>query len=970
MNEPLQVLHLDDDAGERKALEQLVAERRLGWVISSAADAAQARALLAEGKCEVIVTELPAAGGADAELFSDRAAIGERAVLVVTGRGDEAAAARALRAGVADYVVKQPGHAHLSELVARVEGAAAARRAERKRQETAAKLGDLFDGTSEIIQSVDPAGRLEYVNRRWRETFGFGENELAGLNLFDLIHPAERPHCGELFQRLMAGEDVGEFETRFVTRDGRTIMLSGRATVRFEGGRPVATRTVLRDVTAQHRRDELERRRRERVLRLQTNLLQLREQSDTDLASYLRLLTGSTLASVGLEVSAVWMLSPCGSRLECRSRHRSGHEAAGPAAHAGATDLAALTGRETGEFPLAVDRLSDSPALAALAGGELITAGTAGVIVAPVVLEGRPAGCVLFSHSESGRKWEPEEVRFGAAAAACVVLALERERRRRAEEVNRKLQQDLERLVAERTNALAESELRFRQLAENIGEVFYTIDLSGGLFLYISPAFSKVWGRPADQAWTTTAAWLETVHEEDRAAAEEFAARRAGGPAELEYRIRRPDGAIRRIHDRSFPVRDAAGAIYRATGLAVDVTESRNAEAGRVQRQRLEAIGNLAGGIAHDLNNTLTPITLGLQLLRRKHPDEEAVYGRLLQSAAHGSNVVRQLLTFARGAGGERVPVRSADVIENLAALVGATFPRDIRLQTRCAPDTWTVVGDTNQLQQVLLNLCVNSRDAMPEGGSIEIEARNLVVDAAYAAGAPAASPGRHVVWSVQDSGCGIPESAVSQIFEPFFTTKGPQLGTGLGLSTVAGIVREHGGFVTVSSEPGRGACFRVHLPAAGTDGESEISPVPAVRTHPAAGEGRLLLVVDDEAAVLEALCASLQEMGYRTSAASDGTDALIRAAENRAVLCGMVTDLHMSGIDGLKLIRTVRHMLPTLPVIVVTGRLESTRQRELAQAGVGEVILKPFTEEQLAAALERALTPPPEPPGKAAPAS
>lgn len=961
MKDPIRLLHLDDDATERAELGRLARDQNPPWTITAAGSLAEARARLAAESFDVVITESRFTGGSATELFPDRSAVGGRAVLLVTGSGDEATAARAVDAGFSGYLVKRPGGAHLAELPGRIAAALASKAEQRALRDTATRLSDLFDGTSEIIQSVDPQGRLEYVNRRWRETFGYRDDEIAGISLFNLIHPEEQAHCGMLFQRLMSGEDIGEIETRFVARDGRSVVLRGRANVRFEQGRPVATRTILHDVTEQRRTEEIEGRRRERVLRLQSNLLLLRERSDAELEEYLGLVTGSTRESVGLSTSAVWMLSPDGVVLECRSRHLD--RPAGEALAARSLDPGSVLSAINGEFPVAVNRLTESPVLAGLTGTDFLPADTAGAIVAPVMLEGRPAGCVLFTRGGEGPAWEPEEVRFAAAAAACVVLAFERERRRRAEEANRALRRNLERLIAERTAELAESELRFRQLAENIGDVFYTIDLASGRFLYISPALAKVWGRPADQPWASTEAWLEDVHEDDRTAARDFSARRGAGPAELEYRIRRPDGVIRRVQDRSFPVRDAAGAIYRAAGLAVDVTERRSAEAGRIQRQRLEAIGNLASGIAHDLNNTLTPITLGLQLLRRKHPGEDEVYGRLLKSAAHGSNVIRQLLTFARGAGGERTLVRSSEVLANLAALVGATFPRNIRVQTRCAPDTWPVIGDVTQLQQVLLNLCVNSRDAMPEGGSLEVEAGNLMVDAAYAAGVPDARPGRHVVWRVQDSGVGIPENVIRQIFEPFYTTKGPEHGTGLGLSTLAGIVREHGGFVTVSSEPRRGACFRVHLPAAEAETESvkepSVSAVAPGLAPLASGAGRHILVVDDEASVLETLCATLQGMGYRTSAAADGTEALIKAAEQRAGLHAVVTDIHMSGIDGLKLIRTLRHMLPRLPVVVVSGRVDTAQQRELAQAGVAQIILKPFTEEQLAAALESSLAAP-----------
>ena len=962
MKDPIRLLHLDDDAGERAELGRLARDLNPPWVITPAGGLAEARALLSAGSYDVIVTEARFTDGCAPELFPDRIAVGDRAILLVTGRGDEATAARALDAGFSAYVPKLPGRAHLAALPGRIAAALAARAEQRALRDSAARLSDLFDGTSEIIQSVDPQGRLQYVNRRWRETLGYGDDEIGGINLFQLIHPEEQAHCGILFQRLMSGEDIGEIEARFVARDGRSVVLRGHANVRFEQGRPVATRTVLRDVTEQRRAEEIERRRKERVLRLQSGLLLLRERSDTELGEYLDLVARATRESAGLSVSSVWILSSDGVVLECRSRHRDRPE--GEVRGARPIDAGPPLAAITGEFPVAVNRLAESPALASLAGTDFLPAGTAGAIVAPVMLDGRPAGCVVFTREARQEEWEAEEVRFAAAAAACVVLAFERERRRRAEEANRALRQNLERLVAERTAELTESERRFRQLAENIGDVFYTVDLASGRFLYVSPAVSKVWGRTEDLPWASTEVWLEAVHDEDRAAARDFAARRGAGPAELEYRIRRPDGVVRRVQDRSFPVRDAAGAIYRAAGLAVDVTELRNAEAGRLQRQRLEAIGNLASGIAHDFNNTLTPITLGLQLLRRKHPGEDEVYGRLLKSAAHGSNVIRQLLTFARGAGGERTLVRSAEILANLTALVGATFPRNIRVQTRCAPDTRPVLGDIAQLQQVLLNLCVNARDAMPDGGSLEIEAGNLLVDAAYAAGAAEARPGPYVVWRVQDSGVGIPEGIVGQIFEPFFSTKGPQRGTGLGLSTLAGIVREHAGFVTVSSEPRRGACFRVHLPAA----EPETAPPPPPATPatapvavPAAGgAGRHILVVDDEASVLETLCATLQGMGYRTSAAADGTEALIKAAEERAGLHALVTDIHRSGLDGLKLIRTLRHMLPRLPIVVVSGRVDTAQQRELAQAGVAQIILKPFTEEQLATALQRALAVPP----------
>lgn len=323
MKDPIRLLHLDDDATERAEFGRLARDQNPPWNITAAGSLAEARARLATEPFDVVVTESRFTDGTATELFPDRNALGYRAILLVTGRGDEATAARALEAGFSSYVVKRAGHTHLAELPGRIAAALASRAEQRTLRDTATRLSDLFDGTSEIIQSVDPQGRLKYVNRRWREIFGYRDDEIAGLNLFHLIHPEEQAHCGMLFQRLMSGEDIGEIETRFVARDGRSVALRGRANVRLEQGRPVATRTILRDVTDQRRTEEIESRRRERILRLQSNLLLLRERSDAELEEYLGLVTDSTRESVGLASSAVWMLSPDGVVLECRSRRRA-----------------------------------------------------------------------------------------------------------------------------------------------------------------------------------------------------------------------------------------------------------------------------------------------------------------------------------------------------------------------------------------------------------------------------------------------------------------------------------------------------------------------------------------------------------------------------------------------------------------------------------------------------------------------
>lgn len=267
-------------------------------------------------------------------------------------------------------------------------------------------------------------------------------------------------------------------------------------------------------------------------------------------------------------------------------------------------------------------------------------------------------------------------------------------------------------------------------------------------------------------------------------------------------------------------------------------------------------------------------------------------------------------------------------------------------------PHLPTVSGDSTQLHQVLLNLCVNARDAMPHGGTLTLEARVMEVDAAYASAVPDAAPGRYVVFRVRDTGMGIAPEILDRIFDPFFTTKPPDKGTGLGLSTVMGIVKSHGGFIKVYSQPGRGSTFAVFLPAAGEAPQATPTPgSPTLR-----GSGETVLFVDDEAPVREAARAVLRRLNFKALTAADGADALMTLLQNRSQVRAVITDLHMPHMDGLAFIRALRRVTPDLPVIATTGRVEDSLRRELAALNVSLVLEKPFTESQLGEVLNAAL--------------
>ena len=392
--------------------------------------------------------------------------------------------------------------------------------------------------------------------------------------------------------------------------------------------------------------------------------------------------------------------------------------------------------------------------------------------------------------------------------------------------------------------------------------------------------------------------------------------------------------------------------------INTDVTEQKKLETQLLRAQRLESIGTLASGVAHDLNNILAPVLMGAAVLRRTEmpPEDEAILATIEACAQRGADVVKQVLTFARGVEGQRVTINPSHLVEEIIDIAKKTFPKSIQIAGRYPEDLWPIEGDPTQLHQVLLNLFVNARDAMPAGGALTILAENFPVDEHYASMMPGAKTGPHVIFEVKDTGMGITPQNMDKIFDPFFTTKELDYGTGLGLSTAIGIVKSHGGFVSVSSEIGRGTTFKVYLPAKmgalETAKNSTATPLPRAK-------GELLLVVDDEKPFLQIAQALLEDQGYRVLTAGDGTEALAIFALRKDEIKLVLTDLAMPLMDGVALIRTLQKMKPDVRVIASTGTGgQKQRAHELADLNVCACLTKPYTKNKLLNALQDALNP------------
>lgn len=492
------------------------------------------------------------------------------------------------------------------------------------------------------------------------------------------------------------------------------------------------------------------------------------------------------------------------------------------------------------------------------------------------------------------------------------------------------------------------SEARFRALTENSADRTVVLN-AGGFITYVSASSTHIFGYTPEEVVGHFV--FDFVHPADvKAGIEVFEklVRRPGGSAHLCYRARHKEGRYLWVDCRGYN-----GLEKPAVGGIVinerDITEEKALEAQFLRAQRLESVGTLASGIAHDLNNILAPILMSAPMLRTMDMNgemRESLISAVEASAQRGADIVRQILAFTRGMEGERLLLQPLHILKEVSNIARETFPKNIVIRDQYNGGAWAVHGDPTQLHQVLMNLTINARDAMPHGGTITLAAENVTVDEEYAATLNnCIEPGNYLAWSVTDTGEGIPAIIKDRIFDPFFTTKEVGKGTGLGLSTVIGIVRGHRGALSVESEVGRGTKFTILLPA--IPGE-----VPAEKesegAEPVQGSGELVLVVDDERAVLELARLVLERDGYRIAIARDGIEGLAVYKRHADEVAMVLTDIHMPNLDGAALVQAIRSLNPEMPIIASSGHTGEEEERKLMSLGADRFLKKPYTKGQL----------------------
>jgi PAS domain S-box-containing protein len=571
------------------------------------------------------------------------------------------------------------------------------------------------------------------------------------------------------------------------------------------------------------------------------------------------------------------------------------------------------------------------------------------MMVAPILYGDRALGLIVAVNRPGDREFEQADLDLLSAMASQSAISIEdtaiREQLRAARD-------ELEDRVAQRTAELRESEERYRRITETITDYMFTVTVrpGGDLETHHGPGSVAVTGYSAAEFAANPDLWLEMVVPEDREKALGQVSDVVGkGLAQpVEHQIVRKDGAVRLVRSTLVPQYAPAGALVAYDGLLQDVTERRLLEQQLAQAQKLQSIGQLAGGVAHDFNNLLTAILgnaeLTLMDLPEGHPAREGVR-EIVQAAERAASLTRQLLSFARKQLIEPVPLDLSAVVAGSIQMLRRLLGEDVEIMAELDEGLDIVKADPGQVQQLLINLTVNARDAMPSGGRLVIETANLMVGEEYRAAHPEVTPGRYVTLTVTDTGTGMSDEVLSHLFEPFFTTKRQGEGTGLGLATCHGIVGASGGHIWVHSGLGVGTEVTILLPVA--EGVDRPAGEPSVSLPPPTGT-ETVLVVEDDASVRRLAVLGLRSNGYAVLEASNATEAL-EIATTSALIDLLVSDVVMPGMRGPELAIRLREMRPAIRVLLVSGHAGTNEAFRDAEGRAIQLLPKPFTPVRLA---------------------
>ncbi|MEP7383116.1 MAG: PAS domain-containing protein [Gemmatimonadota bacterium] len=799
----------------------------------------------------------------------------------------------------------------------------------------------------QLVQDASGARRFLYVSASVEQVFGVAPGEVLERSdaLYALVDPSDRARL--LQAEAASAQNLSELgvELRVRAPDGgeRWVMIS--SIPRRPDAQRIVWDGIAVDIT-ERRRDDARRLRANRALRATSSCTQALVRARTE-DELLREVCRVIVADTGFRLAWVGFVNDATPR-QVQPMAHAGHDDgyldhvtirideapwnAGPVATAVHTET------------VVVCRDLDADPTMAPWRAEVIARGYRSLLALPLQ-DGTRAFGALCVYSADVDAFDDDEIALLTDLSgdlAYGILAL----RAHAEH-------------ARAEAALGRSEERFRQMAENIREVFWMLDARSNKLLYISPGVERLYGVSAAALVESPLLGLDRIHPDDRPRVlRASAAASSGGVYDEEYRVVHVDGTVHWVHARAFPVRDASGDIYRVVGLSDDITARKRIEEQLRQVQKLEAIGQLAGGVAHDFNNILAAILLQVGMARGLSgmPDEAAELLQEMDAAAQrAANLTRQLLLFSRKQAMQLRPVDLNDLVAALMRMLRRVVPEHVQVRLSLHPRTLTVHADPGMLEQVVMNLTVNARDAMPDGGILSIETYARDLSDADARAFPGAAAGRFGGVRVRDSGCGIAADHITQIFDPFFTTKEPGKGTGLGLATVFGIVQQHRGAIFVHSVAGEGTTMDVLLPASDVP-EVEL-PLPEPALPAPRAERRTILVVEDDRAVRAMTRRILERHGYHVHTAATGREALDTWSRYSPPVDLVLTDLVMpDGVGGIELAATLLMREPHLRVVYSSGYDPDHATRNVRLEPGVNFLQKPATARQIVSTVAQML--------------
>lgn len=770
-----------------------------------------------------------------------------------------------------------------AELLARVRAQVRHRELTEALRVSEARYRDLVETSHDLIWAVDAEGTITFLNQACRKIYGREPEEMIGRPFLDFV-PAEqaRRDSAVFAEALQSGRDTLGYTSRVYAKDGREVTLSANARII----RDAAGRVVG---SAGISRDITDQLRSEETARSQTALLRI---------------AGDAARLGG------WSLQVPDLILTWSDVTRTIHEV--PPGHTPGL-------QEAIEFYDEADR----PAVARA--------------VEQCLQEGIPFDFESVVITAKGRRiW----VRAIGEAV--------RDDRGRIIRLQGAFQDITEQRLAR--EALQASEERFRLLSKATSDAIWDWDMVTGA-LWWNEGFETLFGYTRAEVEPTIDSWYNRIHPADKPGviADVHAAIAADDDAwSGDYRFMRKDGSDIHVHDTGHIIRDQDGKPIRMIGGMTDVTDRKRMERHFLRAQRLESLGTLAGGIAHDLNNALAPVLMSIEILKEDEADPArlATLDILESSVKRSADMVRQVLSFAKGAEGSWSAVNVLTIVRDVEKIAADTFPKNIVFAVKVEAEPWPIRADATQVHQVLINLCLNARDAMPNGGRLSVTVKNVSIDEIYAGMNPEARPGPYVVLRVEDTGMGMRPEVLDRIFEPFYTTKESGRGTGLGLATAHSIVQGHGGFIHVYSEKDRGSTFKVYLPAETT--AQAVEGAAIAQTALPRGHGEVILVVDDEQHIRLIAEKTLTRFGYQVRLAGNGAEAVSMYVSHQDEIAAVLTDMAMPVMDGPALIVALKAINPAVLIIGSSGLDANGLVAKAVAAGVQSFVPKPYTAEAL----------------------